>query len=259
MIIKEWHIKVDGWRVAASSRTMSMVPGKGNHRANRLKQFGGRAAHSEGSEAHGGAENVWARCGHVSGHPHVWRRYAHTFTLLLGRNGRSHHLSHTGRPQLPPPLYQLLLLAHSNCHLGVRGGTPGPDVPCVGRSGVGDHFLTCWCLGVIIMNPIPSTYTAYPTDPGRIARYGTSRGVRLRNTSLSHPRLFSACPPWGRCTFWVYYIWPPSGRTGQWADGLTDRFVGHEPIMSLSPTLENGSVTLILLSHLVSSTLGLGV
>ena len=60
MIIKEWRInKVDGWRVAASSRTVSMVPGEGNHRANRLKQFGGRAAHGEeDSEAHGGAGGV---------------------------------------------------------------------------------------------------------------------------------------------------------------------------------------------------------
>ena len=100
------------------------------------------------------------------------------------------------------------------------------------------------------MNPIPPTYIAYPTDLGRIALYCTPRGVRLRNTSLSHPRLFSACPPWGRCTFWVYYIWPPCGLTVQWAGGL---------VMSPSPTLENGSVTLILLSHLVLSTLGFGV
>ena len=112
-----------------------------------------------------------------------------------------------------------------------------------------------WWL-VIVMNPIPSTYTAYPTDPKRIALYITSRGVWRR---IRHPRLFSPCTPWGRCTFWVYYIWPPCGLTVQWADGLTDRFVGHEPIMSLSPTLENGSVTLILLSHLVLSTLGFGV
>ena len=92
-----------------------MVPGEGNHRANRLKQFGGRAAHSEGSEAHGGAENVWARCGHVSGHPHVWRRYAHTFTLLLGRNGRSHHLFRSVRLHFSYPLFQLLLLVRHNC------------------------------------------------------------------------------------------------------------------------------------------------
>ena len=193
----------------------------------------------------------------MSGHHQVWLRYAHTFTLLLGRNGRFHHLSHTGCSQLPPPLCQLLLLVYPNCPLEVRGGSPGPDAPCVVRRGVGDHSRKCWCLGVIIMNPIPSTYIAYPTDPNRIALYGTSRGVRRRNTSLRHPRLFSACPPWGRCTFWVYYTWPPCGRTVQWADGLTDRFVGHEPIMSLSPTLENGSVALILVSHLAPSTLGL--
>ena len=206
----------------------------------------------------------------MSGHPQVWLRYAHTFTLLLGRNGRFHHLSHNVCSQLSPPLYQLLLLVYPNCRLGVRGGSHGPDAPSAssrkfpnvtliaGWRGVGDHSRMCWWLGVMMTNPIPSTYIAYPTDPNRIALYGTSRGVRLRNTSLSHPRLFSSCTPWGRCTFWVYYIWPPCGFTVQWADGLTDRFVGHEPIMSLSPTLGNDSIAPILLSHLVLSTLGLG-
>ena len=56
MIIKEVRIIKCGWpEDAAVPRTMSMVPGEGNHRTSRLKQFGGRAAHSEDSEAHGGA------------------------------------------------------------------------------------------------------------------------------------------------------------------------------------------------------------
>ena len=93
------------------------------------------------------------------------------------------------------------------------------------------------------------------------------RGVRLRNAGLSHPRLFSSCTPWGQCTFWVYYIWPPCGVTVQWADGLTCRpisgssrahVLSHVPLMYMSPTLENGSLTHLLICHLVLSTLVLG-
>ena len=77
----------------------------------------------------------------MSGHRQVWLGYAHTFTLLLGRNGRFHHLSHNGCSQLSPPLHQLLLLVSLDCRLGVRGSSDAHASSAVGEC-VGERLGT---------------------------------------------------------------------------------------------------------------------